>query len=139
MAHLASDARLLEAAEGRRGVGRAPDVHVHLAGAQQRGELVRRADVAGPDAGGEPIVRVVRALGDLLQRLVWHRDQHRAKDLLARNLHVVADAGEQRRLDEIAAGRSAVRMRVSAHHELGAVLAPPLDVSGDAPELLLRD
>src|SRR4051812_4731923 len=55
MSHLAPYPRCLEAAEGRRGVARAPDVDVDRARPQQLRELVCVADVAGPHARREPV------------------------------------------------------------------------------------
>jgi len=100
---LAADARGLEAAERRRRVADAPRVDVDRPGAQQAGQAVGVGDVARPDAGGEPVLGVVGALGDLLERVVGLRDENGAEDLLADDLGRVIGRGEERRLDEVAA------------------------------------
>jgi len=78
-------------------------------------------DVAGPDAGGQPVLGVVRAARDLLDVLVGLGDQDGAEDLLADDLRVVAGGAEERRLDEVAA--VAEGCRVAAGDQLGLGLA----------------
>ena len=80
----------LKPPNGAGGVVQAPDVHVDGARLEQRREPVGVADVARPDAGREPVLGVVRAPRDLLDRLVGQRDEHGPEDLLARDREVVA-------------------------------------------------
>ena len=75
--------------------------------------------------------------GDLLERVVGRGDEHRAEDLLAGDLQLVGGRREQRRRDEVAA---AVGERgLAAGDQLGALLAPGLDVAHHAVALLGRD
>ena len=53
-----------------------------------------RIDVARPDARGKTIDRVVRDRDRLIDSVERNDGSHRAEDLLARNRHVVAHAGE---------------------------------------------
>src|SRR5437762_9803772 len=103
---VAADAGALVAAEGRVGVERAA-VHLHRPGAERARHPQRALGVARPHVAVEAVVRVVGERDRL--GLVAKRDgaDHRAEDLLARDHHVVAHAGEERRLDVVAArGRS---------------------------------
>src|SRR5438105_465146 len=56
---LASDAALLVAAEGGLDPARHPLVHVDLPGLEPRCDAVGAGQIAGPDAGREPVGRVV--------------------------------------------------------------------------------
>jgi len=72
------------------------------------GAPVGAGEIARPDAGGEPVGRVVRDPDRLV--LVGERhDRHDgAEDLLARDPHVVPDAGIDRRQDEPATRELAI-------------------------------
>src|ERR1700743_2374007 len=106
---LAADARLLVAAERSRshagGMATAADDPALELG----GELVHRRDVAGPDAGGKAVGRVVRLPRDLVQILVALGGEDRAEYLLAHHGHFGLHVDEDGRVDEIAvtAGRVA--------------------------------
>src|SRR5262249_60609249 len=105
---LAPDPGGLEAAERRRGVAGTPGVDVDVARVEHRRELVGVRDVARPYSRGEAVLGVVGARRDLLEVVERHRDEHRAEDLLAGDRHLVVDAGEQRRLDEVPVAVAAV-------------------------------
>src|ERR687895_2067290 len=122
---LAPHAARLESAERRRGVARAPRVHPDVARSQQRGQLVRPRQVARPDPGRKAVLGVVRAARHLLDRVVRQRHQHRAEDLLASDLQVVARRAEQRRLDEPAVALAGG----ATGDELGALGLARLDVA----------
>src|SRR5207244_5827903 len=110
----------------------APGVHVDGSRAQERGQLVGVGDVPRPDAGGEAVLGGVGAPRDLLDVLVWLRDQYGAEDLLPHDLRVVVGGAEQRRLDEVAAVAEVGR---AAGDELGLGLAG-VDVAAPAVVLL---
>src|SRR5439155_734538 len=99
---VAADAGALVAAEGCVGVERAA-VHLHRPGAQRARHPERTLGVARPHVTVEAVVRVVGERDRL--GLVAKRDgaDQRAEDLLPRDHHVVAYAGEERRLDVVAA------------------------------------
>ena len=67
LAHLAAPAGLLVTAERQRGVEHVVAIDPDRAGADAAGQLVRGAAVAGPDAGGEAVDRVVG------WRAIWSR------------------------------------------------------------------
>ena len=62
-------------------------------------------EVLRPDRGGEPVARVVGELDRLARGAEGHRYQHRAENLLLRQLRGRHDIGEQRRREEAARGR----------------------------------
>src|SRR5256885_12668096 len=99
---VAADTGALVAAEGCVGVERAA-VHLHRPGAERARHPQRALGVACPQVAVEAVVRVVGERDRL--GLVAKRDgaDHRAEDLLARDHHVIAHAGEERRLDVVAA------------------------------------
>src|SRR5437016_10600590 len=138
-AELASVAALLVAAEGRARVEHVVAVDPHRPRAQRARHAVRLAHVARPDPGGEAVGGVVALQHRVV--LVFERDDgdHRAEDLLARDLHVVADAGEDGGLDEVALLEPLPRVALAADERLRALLLPDLEVAGDALELLLAD
>jgi hypothetical protein len=94
------------------------------------------AAVPRPHAGREAIDRVVGLLGDPVEIVVVERlrANHRAEDLLGDDLHVGLGVFEHGRRDEIAE----ITDPLAADRDLGARLAPILDVAGDAGELLVR-
>src|SRR6266852_1345640 len=99
---VAADARALVTAEGRVGVERAA-VHLHGPGAQRARHPQGARVVARPHVAVEPVVGVVAQRDGL--GLVAKRDgaDHRTEDLLARDDHVAAHAGEERGLEVVAA------------------------------------
>src|SRR6185437_5162922 len=137
VAVLASYARGLEAAERRRGIGPAPMVYVHRAGAQKRGQAVGIARVARPHPGGEPVLGVVCAARHFLERVIGRGDEHGTEDLLPGDLQIIGGGAEQGRLYEPA---TALRQcHRAARHELGALLAASVDVGHHAVALLRGD
>src|SRR5262245_19409733 len=86
-------AALLVAAERGLDAARHPLVDVDLSRVEAGRDTVRARQVAGPDAGGEPVVGVV---GDADRPLLLVVERNhagdRAEELLARDPHVVADA-----------------------------------------------
>src|SRR2546422_5329257 len=120
---VAADAGALVAAEGRVGVELAA-VHLHRPGAERARHPQRALGVARPQVAVEAVVGVVGERDRL--RLVAKRDgaDHRAEDLLARDDHVVAHAGEERRLDVVVARE--VRWALPAAGER----RPPRDAPG---------
>ena len=108
---LAADAAGLDPAEGRLDRGEVVGVDPGGAGLEPGDHPVGAGEVAGEDAGGEAEGRGVGA-GD---RLVLARRSRgrsdRAEDLLARDGHLVGDAGEDGRLHEEAASKPCGRAR----------------------------
>src|SRR6266851_8898805 len=117
-AELAAEAGLLVAAERRDRIELVEAVDPDRAGLERAGHLMGAAQVARPDRGGKPVVRVVA----LKNRAVLIRERDRCADrtenLFARDPHLIVDAGEQRRVDEIALAGS----RVATGRHLGALL-----------------
>src|SRR5205814_394430 len=101
-AELAPVAALLVAAEGRARIEHIVAVDPHRARADGARHPVRLAHVARPHPGGEAVGGVVALQHGVV--LVLERDDgdHRAEDLLPRDLHVVPDAGEDGGLHVVA-------------------------------------
>src|SRR5262249_26294712 len=129
-AAVASHPGALVAAEGSVRVDRAAAVHLHRPGAQRARDADGTLRVAGPHVAVEPVVRVVRERGRL--GLVAKRDRadDRPEDLLPGDGHVVADAGEQGRLDVPAARQ--MRGAAAAAGERRALAHAVGDVALDA-------
>src|ERR1700733_3918677 len=102
LAQLAAEARLLVAAERRHRVDLTVRVDPNGAGLQLARDAERAVDVLGPDRGGQAVARVVALEDDVGFILELDRRGDRAKDFFARDLHLVVNAGENRRLDEVA-------------------------------------
>ena len=136
---LPSDARDLVAAEGCVGRVEVVAVRPHPARLDRASHAVRLGDVARPDAGTEPVHRVVRdaqRLGLVLER---RHGEHGAEDLLLEDPHVVA-ALEDGRLEVVAALQLAAEVRrLPADQELGTLVAADLHVALDLLELRGRD
>src|SRR5260370_38857322 len=92
------------------------------------------AQVARPDRGGRAVVRVVAQKTRVV--LIRERDRRadRAENLLARDPHLIVDAGEQRRVDEVALAGS----RLAAGRHLGALLLADVEITLDSIKLLAR-
>src|SRR5262249_29472029 len=88
LAHLAAEAALLVAAEGRGGVEDVVAIDPDRSRLERLGELVRLRDVGGPDRGGEAVRRVVSGLRDLLHVLERDRADDRSEDLFLQDLRV---------------------------------------------------
>src|SRR6202044_2380019 len=87
VAHLAAPAGLLVPAERQRGVKDVVAVDPDRPGAELLGQRMGLGDVAGPDAGAEPVLGVVGGSSDLVQVAERGRDHDRAENLLADDLH----------------------------------------------------
>ena len=68
------------------------------------------------ERGGEAVLAVVGQRNGLVQRFEGHHRQHRPKDLLAHNLHILTDVGDNRRLKKEALFTGAL----AAQHHLAA-------------------
>src|ERR1700688_337463 len=136
LAQLAAEAALLVAAE--RGAGVVPVVLVdpHRARLHLPRDLVRLADVAGPDAGGEAVDVGVGLLHRVLDVAERDHHQHRSEDLLPRHGHVVAHPVEDGRLHEPAL--AADGRRLAAVSDPRTLAAAGLDVAQHALALLGR-
>lgn len=97
---LALIAALLEANTWRLHKAAAVLVHDDPTGFESAGNAVDTTNVAAPDAGRQTIVGIVRDANGV--RLVLKPDdsEYGPKDLLTRDLHIVADAQVDGRLDE---------------------------------------
>src|SRR5947207_4282595 len=128
----AADARELVAAERRVGIQRAAvDLHRPRAHGVRDAQPARR--VAGPHVAVEPVVGLVGERDGLRLVAEGDRGDYRAEDLLARDRHVVARVGEERRLDVIPAGEG--RRPAAAAGERRPLLAAARDEALDARPL----
>jgi hypothetical protein len=100
-----------------------------------RAPLRRRA---GLHIGREAVDRVVGHRDDLVLVLVGQDREHRPEDLLARDGHVVGDAGEDRRA-HIVAAVEILRTAGAARHQLRALVDAGLDQALDLLELDAAD
>src|SRR5207249_4867176 len=118
---LAPDAALLVAAEGGLDAARHPLVHVDLPGLEAGGHAMGAGQVARPDTGGEPVGRVVGGPDRVVLVGERHHGHDRAKDLLARDAHVVPDTGIDRRRHEPTARERGIVGQRAARHRGGAL------------------
>src|SRR5258708_39962650 len=125
LAVLAAVARLLVAAERRRGVARGI-VQVHVAGPHLRGDRAGVADVGRLHVRRQPVDRLVGQANDLFLAFVGQDGDDRSEDLLARDRHVVAHAREHGG-PPIVAAVEMFRPARAAGHQLAALVAPGLD------------
>src|SRR3954451_5882170 len=137
VAELAPVARLLEAAERRQRI-EGPAVDLDLAGADAPGDALGVLGVAGPDAAGQPVDRVVGDLDRFVLGVVGDDRQHRPEDLLLGDRHVVGDVGEDRRLDEVALVEPLGRL-LAAGDQPRALLDALADVAAHALALDVGD
>ncbi len=138
LAGLAAVAAHLVAAERHRRIHRLVAIDPDRAGAQRLRDLVRLADIGGPDAGAEAEGGGVGALDQLVRILERDRRDHRAEDLFLRDAHVVLHIGKHRRLHEIALRERALGEAAAAGKCRGALLLSDVEIAGDAVHLLLR-
>src|SRR5438309_2888788 len=134
---LASFSGLLVSPERSVGV-EAAGVDLHLAGADAARDLLRVLDVAREHRAHQAVDGVVGDADGVLFVAVRDDRQDGTEDLLLRDRHVVAHAGEDGRLHEEALGE-ALGLLGSAGDELGAFLDALLDVAAHALLLLRRD
>src|SRR5208282_1480023 len=99
----AAQPALLVAAERVGGVDHVPVVDPDRAGLELPGYVEGPLVVGAPDPGGQAVFGVVGDLDRLVGALAADHGEDRAEDLLAGDRHVVADVGEDRRLDPEAA------------------------------------
>ena len=95
---------------------------------------MRGADILGPDRGCQPVYGIVRHCNGLGCGVECEHHGDRAEDLLARDAHVVGNAGEQRWRD-VAALLEAGRHGAAALQQ-GALVPADIDVV-EHPVLLL--
>src|SRR6185437_190707 len=135
-----AEPRLLDAAIGHIGLHYQILVHLNEARFQALRRIERSLEVARPDRRGEAVIGVVGLTNGVLIIAELDDASHRAEDLLAANLVVVGDAGEDHRLHEIAGSELLVARHGRAAQRRGArcLLADP-DVVLDLVELLLGD
>ena len=113
-AALAAVARLLVAAERAGRVELVERVGPDHAGAQLVGHPQDPRALVGPDAGRQPVRRVVGLLDRLGGRAEGQHRQHRAEDLLAGDPVGLGDAGEDRRREPEAVVGQLARRATSA-------------------------
>src|SRR5207247_4875494 len=92
----AAKAALPVAAESRRRVEQVRGIDPHHAALELRGDVEREVDALRPDAGREPVWRVVRQRDGLFRRAERHRDEHGPEDLDLRDHARGRDVGDQR-------------------------------------------
>src|SRR5690606_9297171 len=134
---LAAEATLLVATERAEDAGAAVRVDGDHAGPQALRDAHGAADVPGPDRPGEAIVVRVRLADDVRLVLEGDNGEDRAEDLLAGDAHVVADAAEDRRLEEVAF-REVLRT-AATEGQLRALVLADLDIGRHAIELCRGD
>jgi hypothetical protein len=86
-----------------------------------------------------PKGRSVAAANHFLDIGKRDRRNHRTKDLLLGDAHVVADIGKHGRRDKIALCERTLSQLLAAGHRASAFLPPDTQIAGDALELLLGD
>src|SRR6476619_4772037 len=133
-AALAAEARLLVAAERARRIEPVERVRPDDAGAEPLGHPEDARALLRPDAGREPVRRVVRLLDRLLRRTEGEDGEHRAEDLLLGDPGALGDVREHGRREPVALLRQAARRLV----HLGALLGAGRDKLADPVELHAR-
>jgi len=94
---------------------------------------VRRAQVAGPQAGGQAIGRVVGAQHQVIDVGPAHDGEHRAEDLFAGHAGTLGTIEEHARLDEVPAFQ--VLGAAATANQFGALLLAALQVALDRIQL----
>src|SRR5262249_33513550 len=135
---LATDARLLVAAERRvRGIG-VIAIGPDAAGLDRAAEAVAAIGVAAPDAGAEAVQRVVGDRQGFVIGLEGRDRYDRAKDLLLEDPHLVVPL-EHGRLNIEAAGKiTGQRGAAAAGEQLGTFLLSNVDIGKNFLQLLVR-
>src|SRR3984885_911353 len=133
LAKLSSNTRLLKATEWHL-------VAEHVVVVDPDGtclQLVSHSDggvkVLSMNGGGKTVGGLVASLDNFILSLELANRAHGAEDLLLHDLHILADAGENGWLDEVAL----VALALTTGLDLGAGLLPALDVGHDPVELEL--
>src|SRR3954471_3422128 len=133
-AALAAEARLLVAAERRGRIEAVVGIRPDHARAQALSHPEDARSLLRPDAGAEPVRRVVRLLDRLVRRPECQDRQHRAEDLLLRDPVALRDVGEHRRREPV----PLLRQPAGRLIDLGALLLAGGNELPDLLELLLR-
>src|SRR6202049_2162857 len=97
---LSSESATLVPAKRQRRVHQAVGIDPHRARLQSSRYHVRLLHIPCPYCRGQSVLISIRHLDHLVQIVEAQSGEHGTKDFLARNLHVVADVAEDRRLDE---------------------------------------
>src|SRR5258708_10650286 len=97
---LPSESAALVPAKRKRRLHQAVSIDPHRARLQSSRYQVRLPHIPCPYCRGQSVVISIRHLDHLVQIIEAQSGEHGTKDFLARNLHVVADVAEDRRLDE---------------------------------------
>ena len=132
---LATEAGLLVAAERNARERRVRHVDPDGAGLDPRGDAMAASGVAGPDAGHEPVLDVVRDPDRVLLVLERDHGHDRAEDLLLRDGHPAVDLREHGRRVE----RARPLLRLAAGDHLGSLLDALLDEPVHLAAVLLGD
>src|SRR5580658_318598 len=97
LAVFAAEAAVLVTAKRRHVAHRAISIDPYGARAHARADIDGATDAAGPDTGGEPVIRLIGDRDRLVLIVETNDAEHRAEDLLLRDPHTVVHAGEDRR------------------------------------------
>ena len=134
LAQLAADPALLVAAKWQGLVQHVVLVDPDGAGFERAGDADSGVEVLGVHGSGEAVGGGV-AEADRVGFVFELRDRaHRAEDFFLHDLHLLADVGEDGRLDEVAF----LTVAFAAHLELGAFVFAVLDVTGFLGENVLE-
>ena len=97
---------------------------------------MRLAQVACPDTRPQPVDRVVRPLDDFLDIIEGHGADHRTKDFLPDNFHLVMGVGEDRGADKAALGKGPCLQPRTARDRVSAFLNAAVDIAHHLLKLL---
>src|SRR5215468_9358473 len=136
-AFLASDTRLLIAAEGRAEEMLRYVVDPHEARLHGSRRAMRGDEIIGPDRAGQPVFDLIYLRQHLLLIAPFENGENRAEDLFLADAHVHGHVGEHRGLDVEALGEQRVARPLATTQKPRAVLFAGLDVAEDAIVLRL--
>src|SRR5258707_2785879 len=131
-AFLASDARLLVAAEGRTEEMLRHLVDPHEARLDRSCRAMRGDEIVGPDRAGQPVFDLVHLRQHLLLIAPFENGENRAEDLFLADAHIHGHVGEYGRLDVETLGEQRVARPLAAAQQPRAVLLAGLDIAEDA-------
>src|SRR5688500_6430991 len=134
---VATESRLLEAAERHGDVGGVEGVHPDDTRTDRAGQAVRSVEIPCPDPRGQAVGRVVGDGEGVGLVLELGHGQDRAEDLLAGDAPAIVDPVEDRRLD--VEPPAVLAHALTAGHDPGALLTPELDVTEDLRQLPVVD
>lgn len=135
LTQLAANTRLLVAAKGNLGVEEVVVVDPDGTSVELVADADGSVEILGVDGRGQAVGRVVAHAEDILLVLELGNGSDGSEDLLAHNLHVVADVTEDGGLDEVTLGA----FSLSTNLELGTLGLASVDVAHDTVELELAD